>query len=153
MDDEVVQRVFQERGRDYIQQPSTSTSSSSSSILQSLPLHVVSPPFIFFFFCLIYLLEIINVFSCSKYVDSGLLGPFYFFNEILGYEEFLIWIDKFCFSYFYSLDELGYVCMIGVCINSLPFLLILFIVWLFFFSIALLWSWFIRFRKLVLKLG
>ncbi|KAG4208273.1 hypothetical protein ERO13_A03G120500v2 [Gossypium hirsutum] len=41
MDDEVVQRVFQEGGRDYFQQqPSTSTS-SSSSILQSLPLHVV----------------------------------------------------------------------------------------------------------------
>ncbi|EOY00978.1 P-loop containing nucleoside triphosphate hydrolases superfamily protein isoform 1 [Theobroma cacao] len=40
MDDEVVQRVFQEGGRDYFQQqPSTSTS-SSSSILQSLPLHV-----------------------------------------------------------------------------------------------------------------
>ncbi|XP_022157407.1 uncharacterized protein LOC111024113 isoform X2 [Momordica charantia] len=38
MDDEVVQRVLQE-GRDYFQkQPSTST--SSSSILQSLPLHV-----------------------------------------------------------------------------------------------------------------
>ncbi|KAM7487731.1 hypothetical protein LguiB_025215 [Lonicera macranthoides] len=41
MDDEVVQRVFQEGGRDYYQQqPSTSSSSSSSSILQSLPLHV-----------------------------------------------------------------------------------------------------------------
>ncbi|XVE92030.1 hypothetical protein REPUB_Repub01dG0062100 [Reevesia pubescens] len=41
MEDEVVQRVFQEGGRDYFQQlPSTSTSSSSSSILQSLPLHV-----------------------------------------------------------------------------------------------------------------
>ncbi|XP_035540146.1 uncharacterized protein LOC109002534 isoform X1 [Juglans regia] len=41
MDDEVVQRVFQEGGRDYFQQqPSTSASSSSSSILQSLPLHV-----------------------------------------------------------------------------------------------------------------
>ncbi|XP_022776407.1 uncharacterized protein LOC111318047 isoform X3 [Durio zibethinus] len=40
MDDEVVQRVFQDGGRDYFQQPSTSTSSSSSSILQSLPLHV-----------------------------------------------------------------------------------------------------------------
>ncbi|KAK9277078.1 hypothetical protein L1049_006617 [Liquidambar formosana] len=39
MDDDVVQRVFQEGGRDYFQQPSTS-SSSSSSILQSLPLHV-----------------------------------------------------------------------------------------------------------------
>lgn len=39
MDDEVVHRVFQEGGRDYFhQQPSTS--SSSSSILQSLPLHV-----------------------------------------------------------------------------------------------------------------
>ncbi|OMO60616.1 Uridine kinase [Corchorus capsularis] len=39
MDDEVVQRVFQEGGRDYFQQqPSTST--SSPSILQSLPLHV-----------------------------------------------------------------------------------------------------------------
>uniref|UniRef100_A0A5B7B6W3 AAA+ ATPase domain-containing protein n=1 Tax=Davidia involucrata TaxID=16924 RepID=A0A5B7B6W3_DAVIN len=38
MDDDVVQRVFQEGGRDYYQQPSTS--SSSSSILQSLPLHV-----------------------------------------------------------------------------------------------------------------
>ncbi|XP_056696659.1 uncharacterized protein [Spinacia oleracea] len=38
MDDIVVQRVFEEGGRDYIQQPSTS--SSSSSILQSLPLHV-----------------------------------------------------------------------------------------------------------------
>ncbi|KAK9705274.1 hypothetical protein RND81_07G044300 [Saponaria officinalis] len=36
MDDEVLQRVFQ-GGRNYIQQPSTS---SSSSILQSLPLHV-----------------------------------------------------------------------------------------------------------------
>lgn len=49
MDDEVVQRVFQEGGRDYFQQqPSTSTS-SSSSILQSLPLHVVSPPLIFVF--------------------------------------------------------------------------------------------------------
>ncbi|XP_023639295.1 uncharacterized protein LOC17885014 isoform X3 [Capsella rubella] len=37
MDDEVVQRVFQEGGRDFFQQqPST----SSSSILQSLPLHV-----------------------------------------------------------------------------------------------------------------
>lgn len=42
MDDEVVQRVFQDGGRDYFQQqPSTSASSSSSSILQSLPLHVV----------------------------------------------------------------------------------------------------------------
>ncbi|XWS63926.1 hypothetical protein CRYUN_Cryun06bG0143400 [Craigia yunnanensis] len=42
MDDEVVQRVFQEGGRNYFQQqPSTSTSTStSSSILQSLPLHV-----------------------------------------------------------------------------------------------------------------
>ncbi|GFP83514.1 uridine-cytidine kinase c [Phtheirospermum japonicum] len=39
MDDQVVQRVLQEGGRDlYQQQPSTS--SSSSSILQSLPLHV-----------------------------------------------------------------------------------------------------------------
>lgn len=37
MDDEVLQRVFQEGGREYIQQPSAS---SSSSILQSLPLHV-----------------------------------------------------------------------------------------------------------------
>ncbi|CAO2829963.1 unnamed protein product [Amaranthus hypochondriacus] len=40
MDDEVVQRVFQEGGRDYIQKPATCSSSSSSSILQSLPLHV-----------------------------------------------------------------------------------------------------------------
>uniref|UniRef100_A0A6N2KWQ2 AAA+ ATPase domain-containing protein n=2 Tax=Salix viminalis TaxID=40686 RepID=A0A6N2KWQ2_SALVM len=41
MEDEVVQRVFQEGGRDYFQQqPSTSSPSSSSSILQSLPLHV-----------------------------------------------------------------------------------------------------------------
>ncbi|KAL3510588.1 hypothetical protein ACH5RR_029989 [Cinchona calisaya] len=41
MDDDVMQRVFQEGGRDYFQQPpSTSSSSSSSSILQSLPLHV-----------------------------------------------------------------------------------------------------------------
>eukprot|EP00268_Persea_americana_P049213 TRINITY_DN5256_c0_g1_i7.p1 TRINITY_DN5256_c0_g1~~TRINITY_DN5256_c0_g1_i7.p1 ORF type:complete len:122 (-),score=23.23 TRINITY_DN5256_c0_g1_i7:176-490(-) len=45
MDDDVLQRVFQEGGRrDYfnqtaLQQPPTS---SSSSILQSLPLHVVS---------------------------------------------------------------------------------------------------------------
>lgn len=39
MDDEVVQRAFQEGGRDYYQQQ-PSTSSSSSSILQSLPLHV-----------------------------------------------------------------------------------------------------------------
>ncbi|QCD82947.1 uridine kinase [Vigna unguiculata] len=39
MDDEVVQRVFHEGGRDYFQQQ-PSTSSSSSSILQSLPLHV-----------------------------------------------------------------------------------------------------------------
>lgn len=39
MDDGVVQRVFEEGGRDYFQQqPSTS---ASSSILQSLPLHVV----------------------------------------------------------------------------------------------------------------
>ncbi|KAL7149467.1 hypothetical protein ABFS83_05G042700 [Erythranthe nasuta] len=42
MDDQVVQRVLQEGGRDfYQQQPSTSAASSSSpSILQSLPLHV-----------------------------------------------------------------------------------------------------------------
>ncbi|XP_043701100.1 uncharacterized protein LOC122651681 isoform X2 [Telopea speciosissima] len=42
MDNEVVQRAFQEGGRDYfqVQQPPASTSSSSSSILQSLPLHV-----------------------------------------------------------------------------------------------------------------
>ncbi|GAV85179.1 AAA_17 domain-containing protein, partial [Cephalotus follicularis] len=41
MDDGVVQRVFQEGGREYYQQqPSTSSSSSSPSILQSLPLHV-----------------------------------------------------------------------------------------------------------------
>lgn len=40
MDDDVVQRVFQEGGRDYYQQQ-PSTSSSSPSILQSLPLHVV----------------------------------------------------------------------------------------------------------------
>lgn len=39
MDDEVVQRAFQEGGRDFFQQP-PSTSSSSPSILQSLPLHV-----------------------------------------------------------------------------------------------------------------
>ncbi|XP_050373244.1 uncharacterized protein LOC126790911 isoform X2 [Argentina anserina] len=39
MDDEIVQRVFQEGGRDYFQQQ-PSTSSSSSSILQSLSLHV-----------------------------------------------------------------------------------------------------------------
>lgn len=39
MDDDVVQRVFQEGGRDYYQQQ-PSTSSSSPSILQSLPLHV-----------------------------------------------------------------------------------------------------------------
>ncbi|KAE9597292.1 putative uridine kinase [Lupinus albus] len=38
MDDEVVQRVFHEGGRDYFQQQQPST--SSSSILQSLPLHV-----------------------------------------------------------------------------------------------------------------
>ncbi|KAK9091655.1 hypothetical protein Sjap_024832 [Stephania japonica] len=40
MDDEVVQRVLE--GRDYLQQPTTSATSSSlsSSILQSLPLHV-----------------------------------------------------------------------------------------------------------------
>ncbi|KAK3221702.1 hypothetical protein Dsin_008727 [Dipteronia sinensis] len=39
MDDEVIQRVFHEGGREYFQrQPSTT--SSSSSILQSLPLHV-----------------------------------------------------------------------------------------------------------------
>ncbi|XP_061355607.1 uncharacterized protein LOC133300127 isoform X3 [Gastrolobium bilobum] len=37
--DDVVQRVFHEGGRDYVQQQ-PSTSSSSSSILQSLPLHV-----------------------------------------------------------------------------------------------------------------
>lgn len=40
MDDEVVQRVFQEGGRDYFQQQPSTSSSSSSSILQSLPLHV-----------------------------------------------------------------------------------------------------------------
>ncbi|XP_044489722.1 uncharacterized protein LOC123214079 isoform X2 [Mangifera indica] len=40
MDDEVVQRVFQEGGRDYFQSPTSTSSSSSSSILQSLPLHV-----------------------------------------------------------------------------------------------------------------
>ncbi|XP_042502597.1 uncharacterized protein LOC122079891 isoform X2 [Macadamia integrifolia] len=42
MDNEVVQRAFQEGGRDYfqVQQPPASTSSFSSSILQSLPLHV-----------------------------------------------------------------------------------------------------------------
>ncbi|KAL0408964.1 UNVERIFIED_CONTAM: Inorganic pyrophosphatase TTM2 [Sesamum radiatum] len=39
MDDQVVQRVFQEGGRDFYQQQ-PSTSSSSSSILQALPLHV-----------------------------------------------------------------------------------------------------------------
>ncbi|KAJ4841292.1 hypothetical protein Tsubulata_030569 [Turnera subulata] len=38
MEDDVVQRVFQEGGRDYFQQQPSS--SSSSSILQSLPLHV-----------------------------------------------------------------------------------------------------------------
>ncbi|EEF36366.1 uridine cytidine kinase I, putative [Ricinus communis] len=38
MEDEVVQRVLQEGGRDYFQQ--TPSTSSSSSILQSLPLHV-----------------------------------------------------------------------------------------------------------------
>ncbi|XP_073146160.1 uncharacterized protein [Henckelia pumila] len=40
MDDEVVQRVFQEGGRDLYQQEPSTSSSSSSSILQSLPLHV-----------------------------------------------------------------------------------------------------------------
>ncbi|CAI0396996.1 unnamed protein product, partial [Linum tenue] len=39
MDDEVVQRVLQEGGREFLRQSPT-TSSSSSSILQSLPLHV-----------------------------------------------------------------------------------------------------------------
>nr|KYP40872.1 Uridine-cytidine kinase C [Cajanus cajan] len=46
MDDEVVQRVFHEGGRDYFQQQ-PSTSSSSSSILQSLPLHVSTSSSIF----------------------------------------------------------------------------------------------------------
>ncbi|KAL7205666.1 hypothetical protein ACSBR2_018568 [Camellia fascicularis] len=43
MDDNVVQWVFQEGGRDFYQQPSSSlsSSSSSSSIIQSLPLHVI----------------------------------------------------------------------------------------------------------------
>lgn len=54
MDDEVMQRVFQEGGRDYYQQPPSTSSSSSSSILQSLPLHVVCflqfiCSFVFFF--------------------------------------------------------------------------------------------------------
>lgn len=40
MDDDVVHRVLQEGGRDYYQQ-TPSTSSSSPSILQSLPLHAV----------------------------------------------------------------------------------------------------------------
>ncbi|KAG8382772.1 hypothetical protein BUALT_Bualt05G0112100 [Buddleja alternifolia] len=40
MDDQVVQRVFQEGGRDFYQQQPSTSSSSSSSILQSLPLHV-----------------------------------------------------------------------------------------------------------------
>ncbi|GKC11240.1 P-loop containing nucleoside triphosphate hydrolase superfamily protein [Tanacetum coccineum] len=40
MDDEVVQRVLQEGGRDYYQQTPSTSSSSSPSILQSLPLHV-----------------------------------------------------------------------------------------------------------------
>ncbi|PKI33463.1 hypothetical protein CRG98_046140 [Punica granatum] len=40
MDDEVVQRVLQEGGRDYFQQQPSTSSSSSPSILQSLPLHV-----------------------------------------------------------------------------------------------------------------
>ncbi|PWA96192.1 P-loop containing nucleoside triphosphate hydrolases superfamily protein [Artemisia annua] len=39
MDDEVVQRVLQEGGRDYYQQTPSTSSSSSPSILQSLPLH------------------------------------------------------------------------------------------------------------------
>ncbi|THG18525.1 hypothetical protein TEA_015223 [Camellia sinensis var. sinensis] len=43
MDDNVVQRVFQEGGRDFYQQPS----SSSSSIIQSLPLYVHTSLFIF----------------------------------------------------------------------------------------------------------
>lgn len=41
MDDGVVQRVFEEGGRDYFQQQ-PSTSSSSPSILQSLPVHAVN---------------------------------------------------------------------------------------------------------------
>lgn len=40
MDDDVVHRVLHEGGRDYYQQ-TPSTSSSSPSILQSLPLHAV----------------------------------------------------------------------------------------------------------------
>ncbi|KAL3830789.1 hypothetical protein ACJIZ3_019591 [Penstemon smallii] len=40
MDDEVMQRVFQEGGRDFYQQQPSTSASSSSSILQSLPLHV-----------------------------------------------------------------------------------------------------------------
>lgn len=61
MDDEVLQRVFQEGGRDYIHQPSTST---SSSILQSLPLHVVRLflfgfwIILFLFFCLILIISL-----------------------------------------------------------------------------------------------
>ena len=62
MDDEVVQRVFQEGGRDYFQQQPSTSSSSSSSILQSLPLHVVryAPNFvlIFFAFAFVFLVQL-----------------------------------------------------------------------------------------------
>ena len=65
MDDEVVQRVFQDGGRDYFQQqPSTSASSSSSSILQSLPLHVVRTN------------------TPKKYTNMLFLGYYYVFFEI-----------------------------------------------------------------------
>lgn len=59
MDDEVVQRVFQEGGRDYFQQQPSTSSSSSSSILQSLPLHVVFRRFLSrVFISFVYSLEI-----------------------------------------------------------------------------------------------
>lgn len=66
----MLQRVLQEGGRDYYQQSGRdyyqqepSTSSSSPSILQSLPLHMVCLSFCFFFLCLFVWTEISFLFN------------------------------------------------------------------------------------------
>lgn len=77
MDDQVVQRVLQEGGRDfYQQQPSTSASSSSSpSILQSLPLHVVC--FLFLGFVYFVPLSVTSIFARAE------LAKWVFFLEVV----------------------------------------------------------------------
>lgn len=90
MDDDVVQRVLQEGGRDFFQQPP-----STSSILQSLPLHAVlilcSFHFlILLFFSIFSLLFLKNRIGNEYFVSDSSLNQEEYADKFGGLVEYLV---------------------------------------------------------------